>query len=202
MSIISPNVEPAISMPAFPVRRFSVDEYHRMIDAGVLAEEDRVELLEGWIVPQMVRRPRHDATIELVEAALRARLPHGYRLRIQSAITTVDSEPEPDLALVKGTARDHMDRHPRADEVGLVVEVADTTLARDREKCRVYARAGVPHYWIVNLPERQVEVFSQPTVSEDDGSYAIRDIFSGEETLGLNLDDSRPASFVANELLP
>lgn len=96
-----------------PVRRFSVDEYHRMIQAGILTEDDAVELLEGWIVPKMPRNPPHDGTIQIADEVLRPRLPAGWQLRIQSALTMPDSEPEPDLVVVRGDARTYLNRHTR-----------------------------------------------------------------------------------------
>src|SRR5205085_1775955 len=90
-----------LAPPPFPVRRFTVDEYHRLIQSGILGEDERVELLEGWIVPKMPRNSRHDGTIDFVARALGLCLPSGRWCRTQEAITTVDSEPEPDLAVVR-----------------------------------------------------------------------------------------------------
>src|SRR5690348_4645166 len=89
-------------------RRFSVDEYHRMIETGILNELDQVELLEGVVVVKMPRNPIHDATIELIEEALSRLLPAGWRVRVQSAVTFRDSEPEPDLAVVRGSPRNRV----------------------------------------------------------------------------------------------
>jgi hypothetical protein len=115
-----------------------------MGELAILTEDDRVELLEGWIVPKTVHNPPHDTTIELIDAALRPVLPKGYRLRIQSSITTADSEPEPDLAVVRGRARDHAARHPVPEETDIVIEVAGASLSRDRgTKLRLYARAEI-----------------------------------------------------------
>ena len=88
--------------PPEPVRRFTVDEYHRMIQLGILKEGDPVELLEGWIVAKMARNPPHDVVVGLVQAALSAVLPSTWICRGQSAVTTSDSEPEPDVAVVAG----------------------------------------------------------------------------------------------------
>ena len=152
--------------PPVPVRRFTVDEYRRLGASGILAEDDAVELLEGWIVPKMVHNPPHDNAVELTDEVLRAHLPPGFSLRVQSAIDTNDSEPEPDLAIVRGLARTRLGRHPRPDEVVLVVEVADTSLDRDRgAKARIYARAGIPVYWIVNVVDRQLEVYEAPVAT-------------------------------------
>ena len=103
---------PAI-LPPLPVRRFTVDEYHRLIETGVLGEDDDVELLEGWIVPKMARTPTHDALISFImNRSLSPRLPSGWFCRGQSAITTTESEPEPDIAVVRGSELDYLSRHP------------------------------------------------------------------------------------------
>jgi Uma2 family endonuclease len=147
-----------------PVRRFTVEEYHRLINEGFFAHDERFELLEGLIVQKMPRDPVHDAAVEIALKLLQARMPAGWRVRPQCAMTTVDSEPEPDLAVVRGEPRDYVARHPGPQDVALIVEVANTTLLDDRTlKARSYARAGVTAYWIINLVERQVEAYSDPT---------------------------------------
>ncbi len=164
MSTFSPMLGPMFLVPPFPVRRFTVDEYHRMIAAGILTEDDAVELLSGWITPKMPRNPTHDGTIDRTDDALRPLLPAGWRLRIQSAITTATSEPEPDLAVVLQPASRYLTHHPGSGEIALLVEVADSSLSRDRnEKASAYAEASVPVYWIVNIIDLQVEVYSDPT---------------------------------------
>ena len=136
---------PAV-VPPLPVRRFTVDEYHRLIEIGVLSEDDDVELLEGWIVPKMGRTPLHDAVISwILNRVLTPRLPNGWFCRGQSAITIAGSEPEPDVSVVGGSELDYHNRHPAAAELALVIEVADSTLTRDRVfKTQIYASAGVP----------------------------------------------------------
>ncbi|MBY0526953.1 MAG: Uma2 family endonuclease [Gemmataceae bacterium] len=159
MSIMTPPIDAIYQPPPYPVHKFTVDEYHQMIQVGLLTEEDSVELLEGWIVPKMPRNSPHDIAIELLQEALGDMLPADWRLRIQSAVTLPDSEPEPDVALVRGNARSRGGRHPGASDVGLIVEVADSSLIRDRqEKARLYARAAIVVYWIVNVADAQVEV--------------------------------------------
>src|SRR5205823_2588074 len=102
-------------------------------------------------------------------------LPPDWSLRIQSAITLSDSEPEPDLAVVRGDERRYAAHHPRPADVGLLIEVADSTLLGDRaDKGRIYARAGIAIYWIVNLIDRQVEVYSAPSGSGDSSAYGQR----------------------------
>lgn len=101
----SPSLDSS-ERPPGPVRRFTVEEYHKLIDSGLFPEDEPFELLEGWVVPKMARKPPHGVAIDLLSEVIRDRLPGGWRVRIQSAITTADSEPEPDVAVVRGQARD------------------------------------------------------------------------------------------------
>src|SRR4051812_9946272 len=105
-----------VSTPLFggmhSLRRFSVDEYHRMIETGILDERDRVELLDGYVVLKMPRNPPHDSTIQRLERRIGRLLPAGWDLRTQCAITLSQSEPEPDLAVVRGDDTLYQTRHP------------------------------------------------------------------------------------------
>src|SRR5208283_4996251 len=106
-----PTLPPVV--PPVPVRRFTVDEYHQMIQAGIIGEDDNVELLEGWIVPQMARGPAHDAIISVImNVVVETRLPKGWFGRVRSGMTTTDSEPEPDVVVVRGSPRVYFARHP------------------------------------------------------------------------------------------
>ena len=135
-----------------------------MIDVGILDEDDNVELLEGYVVLKMPRNPSHDGTIQIVAKRLSRLLPGGWEPRIQSAFTLLDSEPEPDFVIARGNERTYLTRHPGPTDIGLVVEVANTTLADDcDDKGRIYAGDGIPVYWVVNLVDRVVEVYSNPT---------------------------------------
>lgn len=192
-------------IPEFPVRRFTVEEYHRLIDDGFFADDERFELLEGWITPKMTRNPPHDVAIGLIQDQLQARLPAGWHLRVQMALTTIESEPEPDLLVVRGSRRDYLKRHPGPGDVALVIEVADSSLDRDRVlKARIYARAGIPHYWVVNLATSRVEVYSHPTgpLIQGEPSYQDRADVDATGELGLWIDDREHARFPVAELLP
>jgi Uma2 family endonuclease len=157
-----------------------------MIQAGILREDDPVELLEGWIVCKMTRNPPHDVAVALAGAMLIRLLPHGWHVRQQSAITTDDSEPEPDVAVVRGDARRYRGRHPGPSDVVAVMEVADTSLTRDRiDKASIYGRAGVPVYWIVNLSEGKVEVYSDPTGPGPSAGYRARTDFTRGQSVPL-----------------
>jgi Uma2 family endonuclease len=203
MSSISPPANVSLQPPTLPVRRFAVDEYHRMTQMGILTDDDAVELLEGLIVPKMPRNPPHDCAVELAEEAIRPRLPAGWRVRVQSAITTTDSEPEPDVMIVSGSARDHRDRHPGPPELALLVEVSDTTLARDRgEKARLYARAGVVCYWIINLIDRQIEVYTDPSGPDANPSYRHRQDYAAGDSVPLIVAGQAIPQIAGAELLP
>jgi Uma2 family endonuclease len=133
-----------------------------MADAGIFAPGERVELIEGEIVLKAPQMPRHATAVVLAQEALRTVSGGGFDVRPQLPLDLgADSEPEPDAAVVRGTARDYVDGHPTT--AILVVEVADTTLEFDRgRKVAMYARAGIPEYWIVNLLDRVLEVFRDP----------------------------------------
>jgi Uma2 family endonuclease len=162
-------------VPPVPVHRFSVEEYHRLVELGILAEDAPVELLEGWIVPMPIRTPRHDGTLSLADIELRPLLPPGWFLRIQAAIITEDSHPQPDIAVVRGPRAQYVKRHPGPRDIGMLVEVADASLLQDTIlKARLYARANIPVYWIINLVNQRVEVYTEPTGPAEEPTYRQR----------------------------
>jgi hypothetical protein len=174
-----------------------------MIRMGILTEDDRVELLEGWIVPKMAHNPPHDVTVDQAQETLRARLPAGWRIRVQSAITTEDSEPEPDIVVVPGPVTRYVTRHPEPQDIGLLVEVSDANLQRDRnEKSRLYARARIGCYWIINIPDQQVEVFTDPTGPDADPHYRQNQVYDIHATVPLILDGQERGPIPVQELFP
>lgn len=184
-------------------RRFSVPEYHKLIEIGVLTEDDNLELLEGYLVMKMARNPPHDGTIDLVHEQANRVLPSGWLLRVQEAITLSDSEPEPDCGIVRGNARSYLTRHPTAADIGLLIEVADSTLAGDRaDKGRIYARANIVCYWIINLLDRQVEVYSQPSGPTAAPAYGQQVTCRVGDRVPLVLDGIQVASIPVQDLLP
>ncbi|MBX3059549.1 MAG: Uma2 family endonuclease [Anaerolineae bacterium] len=159
------SINPAINEITQPqLWQISVERYHDMIDAGLLTEDDRLELLEGFLVEKITVHPPYSFTTDQIRDELMAIVGPDYFVKSQQPITTEESEPEPDVFVVKGNKRDFVRRHPSPENVALVVEVADSTLAQDQTwKKRIYGRAGIAVYWIVNLTERQIEVFTQPS---------------------------------------
>lgn len=202
MSIAPPPSNVALAPPVL-MRRWTVEEYHQLIQAGVFARDERFELLEGWIRPKMSRNPPHDVALDKSHDALRSKIPPAWRVRVQSAITTSDSEPEPDLAIVRGPADRYLQSHPAAADIALVVEIAERSLQDDRrDKMRVYARAGITRYWIVNLIDRQLEVYSHPCGDAPSPSYDPPRVFGENESVPLVIDAQAVGSVAVRDLLP
>jgi Uma2 family endonuclease len=143
--------------PPWPLRRFSVEQYQRLGALGILTPEDRVELLEGWIVEKMNHGPMHGYIVRMLADWLHSHLPPGFIVQCQLPLTTERSEPEPDLSIIRGVHKDFRNRHPSGRECRLVIEVADTSVDRDRAKAAIYRSAGVEEYWIINISERSIE---------------------------------------------
>jgi Uma2 family endonuclease len=188
---------------ALPLRRFTVDEYHRMIEDGYFAADERFELLEGLIVGKMSKNPPHESIVARARRVLDRRLPPGWHVRVQSTVTTSDSEPEPDLAIVAGDEMDYFRRHPGASDTALVVEVAHSTLRDDQTiKYRVYARAGFSPYWVLNVPGRRVHVYEQPSGDVTAPSYVREAEYGPGQAVPLVVGGVQIGPVPVDELLP
>ena len=156
-------------MDATPVRtkRWVRLEYERLVDRAVFPPGDRVELVGGQLVVREPQGSPHAVTVRLAEDVMRAAFGSGWEVRGQMPVALDDeSEPEPDVVVCAGSPRDYLAGHP--SQPVLLVEVADASLAFDREqKGSHYARAHVPDYWIVNLADRVLEVHRDPAPSAD-----------------------------------
>jgi Uma2 family endonuclease len=180
-----------------------VDEYHHMIQAGILDEDDGVELLEGYVVLKMARNPPHDRALQRTRKRIEALVPGGWEVRIQCAVTLPDSEPEPDVAVARGDELTFSTRHPGPADLGLVVEVVESTLATDRgDKARIYARAGVRQYWIVNLVDRQVEAYTGPSRPTTVPVYSAAQVFAVGASVPLQLDGHVLGQIAVADMLP
>ena len=200
MSVASPTntplAEPWAAVPAastsdppLTIWRMSVDRYHRMIDSGLLGEDDRLELLDGVLVKKMSLNPNHSVATESVNDLLRESLPPGLIVRQEQPVTLANSEPEPDIAVVRGTRADFRRHHPTPDKCVLIVEVADSSLARDTYKARLYAAAGVREYWILDLPNRQLIVHRSPSADGygDVSTGDVAETLVGNATLRVDV---------------
>jgi Uma2 family endonuclease len=182
---------------AVTLKRWTREEYDRLVAAGVLSPEERVELLEGDIVRMWPQNPAHSIGIGNVDDALRKVFLSGFHVRVQMPFLGDDySEPEPDVAVVRGHRRDYLMSHPAT--AVLLVEVSDSTLDYDRcRKSVVYARAEVPEYWILNLVDRLVEVYRDPT--PDRGYQTVQRYHSGDSLSPLAAPN---AMISVDDLLP
>ena len=176
--------------------RMSVDEYERI---GELLDDSRVELVDGLLLAKMVKNPPHDVACTLSQDALRQVAPAGWHLRMGSPIRIPKhNESEPDVSLVRGVPRDYRGRHITPRDVALVVEVSDTTLANDRRRVPTYGSAGIPVYWIVNLLDRKIEVYSGPSSS----GYSSRVDFQAGQNIPVVIDGVQVGSITVDDVLP
>ena len=185
-----------------PERRFSVDEYLRMVAAGILTDHDKVELIEGRIVEKMPRNPLHEATLQRVFSLLMKLCPPEWMVRVQSTIRCARSAPEPDVMLLRGPVDRYDQAHPAAADALLVVEIADSSLRDDRHaKVALYGGAGIPVYWIVNLVDRRVEVYTDPTGPDHFPTYRARRDFGESDAVPLQFPEGAKVELPVKELL-
>lgn len=152
------------------IRRFSVHDLRRMVEAGVLREDESVELIDGVLVTMSPQGPTHRSLSSLLQMALARAWPDDAHTQAHSPIHAGDfDEPEPDVAVVRGHPRDYLEQHPTGPDCILVVEVSVSSHREDRAKARTYAEAGVPVYWWLDVPDRRLTVFTEPR----DGEYAL-----------------------------
>ncbi len=167
-------------------KRWTVAEYHRIIASGIITPDTPVELINGQIIEMVPQQPPHAATTDEGGDYLKALFAGKAKVRVQLPVTLPpDSEPEPDFAVVRIDANLYRDRHPGPKDIYLVMEVADSTLQKDRQyKAQLYAQADIPEYWIINLKENQVMVYRQI----QNGTYQT------ERTLKAS-DQAQPLAF-------
>ncbi len=184
--------------------RLSLEEYHRLAEAGVLSDS-RVELIEGMLVKKMTKNTPHMIATAQVNAVFHEVKPAGWFVMIGDPISLQESgsEPEPDAKLVRGKPGDYKGRRITPADVGLVVEVSDSSLHEDHVvKKALYARSSVPVYWIVNIPDGRVEVYTEPTGPDSSPDYRRRDDYPSGADVPLVLDGVEVARIAVAELLP
>jgi Uma2 family endonuclease len=172
-----------------------------MIESGAFTEDDRLELIEGWVVQQIAKGPGHEYAVGQAEDLLRARVPAGWHVRNHAPITLPNSEPEPDLTIVRGDRGIYRQRHPVASEIALVIEVSDTSLNTDRVKAKTYGSAGIPEYWIINLVDRRIELYARPDAASELG-YASRKSFGAGEAIAFHVAGQDLGTLAVSALLP
>lgn len=150
---------------------------------GILHEDEPVQLLDGELVVVSPQDPSHAACVAELTRRLAGAYERGHHIRSQLPLeATPDSLPEPDVAVVGGEPRDYRERHPSGADVRLIVEVARTSQELDHRKAAIYARGGVPVYWLVDLQARTIDVFSDPT---ERGTFERRQTLAASEQIEL-----------------
>jgi len=191
------------AFPPMPVCRLGVDQYEEMIRAGIVTKDSRIELLDGWLVPKMTKNPPRVVASALMRNALSRAVPEGWCVCSEAPVQLPASMPEPDAMVVRGELRQYCRQRMRAEHIGLVVEVADASLQRDQVfKKSIYAQAGIPVYWLVNLSDGRIEVYTDPAGSQENADYRQRHDYSATDTIPLLLDGRRVAEIAVRELLP
>ncbi len=181
------------------IYRLNVDEYEAMVVARVFGDKSRVHLINGFLMEKISQNPPHTTADELCGQALAQSLPPGWHIRASKPVRLPPgSMPEPDRCVVRGSIRDYAAGDPDPSDVGLVVEVADSSLDDDRLLAAIYAAASIPVYWIVNLVDRQVEVYTGPTAS----GYSAHRIYRPGQVVPLVLDGVEVGMIPADSILP
>lgn len=181
------------------VRLWTVDEYYRMAEVGILQPDERVELIAGKIYQKMSPQGRpHYTTITRTERILRQSLGAKALLRIQAPVHLNDySEPEPDIAVVYPDPMDYIEHHPYPQDILLLIEVADTTLKRDCQlKAKEYANAEIKDYWVLDVNNRQLYLFREPT---GEGYFSQIILSENEEVSPLEFPELK---LVVRDMLP
>jgi Uma2 family endonuclease len=171
--------------------QLSVEHYHQLNEVGLL--QNNVELLDGYLIKKMPKSPLHTFICQWLIEALRRVIQAGFVIRQEQPITTVSSEPEPDLSVVRGTSADYREQHPRTAE--FVIEVAVNTEEIDSRKAALYAEAGVKEYWIVEPRSKRITVFRCPLGR----AYEQSTVFEGAQSVSCatlpGFEVSLPALF-------
>jgi Uma2 family endonuclease len=196
----------AVRSTAFPddamgcLYRMTVDEYEQLAEANVLLDR-RVELIDGYLVRKMTTKPPHVWAVDAAREKLDRLVPIGWDLREEKPVRIpAFDEPEPDVSIVSGTRDDYVDHHPGPGEIGLLVEVSESSLTWDKgPKLAAYARAEVPVYWIINLVERQIEVYSDP---RPEGFYRDCRVFRPGDEVPVVIAGSGVGTIPVTDLLP
>jgi Uma2 family endonuclease len=188
MNVASPIARQTPILAEAKPKRFTVDDYHRLMELGFLREGDRIELINGELFEMAAHGTPHTFTTTHFCRYLDRLLGDAVSVRGQVPITlSSDSEPEPDVVIARLEETDYLSHHPYPDDILLVIEVSDSTLVYDRTiKLSLYAEANIPHYWIANIKTNQLECHSQP-YQEQSGTFAYqtRQIVLSHQTIAI-----------------
>lgn len=183
------------------IHRISVDEYEKMVASGAIVSRSRFHLIDGYLVYKMTHNPPHAISFQLCGGALGRVIPGGWHVRpvLPVRLPGQNSEPEPDHCVVRGAIVDYAGRHPGPDDIALVVEIADTSLAEDRGyAANLHAPAGIPACWIVDVNGRQVEVHTNPGPR----GYGSSEVFTEGQSVPVVIDGREVGRIDVAVILP
>jgi Uma2 family endonuclease len=202
--VLDPPSLTAVAGP--PPYRMTVEFYQRLASSGLIGAKEPVYLWRGRLVRKMTKGREHNNRCARLNIRLMPLLPESWHIRVEQPVyLPSDGAPEPDISIIRGTPDDYEQRDVFAADVGLIVEVADTSLPLDQgEAFEDYARCGIPVYWIVNIPDRTVDVYTAPSGARDTGPsyYAERRRYRGGEDVPIVLDGVEVARLPVREVLP
>ncbi len=185
----------------WPTRLWTVEQYHRAIEHSILQHDDGCELLNGWIVERPMSTPKEAYSISVLMNWLARRLSDDWRVGGRYPITMPESEPEPDIVIFAGEQAQYEHRHPYPCDVALVVEVCESTWEMDSgEKLRLFASHLIEQYWIVNIPEHRVEIYTEPQPGTDP-RYQSRIDYAPGTDIPLTLAGKSVGSLPVSEFL-
>jgi Uma2 family endonuclease len=195
--IESPGLSESIPSALY---RMPLQRYEAMVESGVFTKRDKLHLIDGYLVAKMTQRDPHSTVDDLCRDQLAGVVPAGWYVRSNKPVRIPPrSKPEPDHAVVRGKVRDYSRRSPEPADVALVVEIAESSLTDDRKlMALVYGNAGIPIYWIVNLVDRQVEVY---TVPHADG-YASREVYLPGSFVPVVVEGQIVGQTAVDDMLP
>jgi Uma2 family endonuclease len=170
--------------------RFTIDQFIKVLQSGILPETEKLELVRGRIVHKMPKNPPHEFVLVCLMSWFYKNCSEDFVVRCQLTLELVDSMVDPDLALVRGPVDRFRQSHPKGQDAALVVEVSDTSLAQDLgDKLSAYSLAKVPEYWVVDIPHRQIHVFTKPKGGKKPG-YKSQVTYSDADTVPvLDVDE-------------
>jgi Uma2 family endonuclease len=202
MSVMTaPPQVPTTPPGVFPrLYRFTVAQYDRMVQDGTIGENERVELIDGLLVTKMGKNPPHVFAGKVGLKRLERIVSPGWHVGKEDPVVVSEwAKPEPDLSVVRGTEKEYLGRSVAAADVALLVEIAESSLATDRsDMAKIYARAKIPVYWIVNLLNRQVEVYMRPC----DEGYESRQEFASDQEVPVTIEGHEVGRILVSDLIP
>ena len=182
-----------------PLARLTIEQFEAMVGSGVFTKRDRFVLINGLLVSKVTKNPPHVLVARNVRDELNRVVPGGWDVRTEAPVRLPPrSEPEPDVSVARGSKNDYATRHPGPADLAMVVEIAESSVSEDRSLAKIYGPAGIPVYWIVNLKDRQSEVYTL----KQKGGYGKPRIFKPGQSVPVEIDGVVVGEVAVSAILP